>query len=317
MVKAAPMPRYIEPQLCTLVQKPPAGDEWAHEIKWDGYRVTTRLDAGKARVFTRNGHDWTERFPVIAAEVARLGAKRAYLDGELCALNNKGVSDFGALQAAIGSHDNGHLIYFVFDLLFLDAEDIRPRSLIERRGLLTKLLGGRGKAKWSHIKMSETVEASGPDFFRHACQHGLEGIISKRRDAPYRSGRTLTWVKVKCSPRQELVIGGYTISKKTGGLGSLLLGHYEDGKLVYDGRVGTGFSVKFASDLLKRLKEMRVTTSKMIGVPRERAREGVWVRPSLVCEVKFTARTSEGYLRQASFLGLREDKPARKVTKLA
>ncbi len=307
------MPLFIAPQLCTLVDKPPSAPGWAHEIKWDGYRITARINKGAARIFTRSGLDWTSRFPTLARELPLLVPKSGYVDGELCAFDARGISDFSALQAAIGDGRNGDLVYFVFDLMFLDGADLRPWPLLDRRQLLQRLVRARSRKKWPHIQLSEEVEADGAAFFKEACKRQLEGIISKREDAPYQSGRTKTWIKIKCSPRQEFVIAGFTPNSTGRGIGALILGHYEGKELVYDGRVGTGFSLKLSLELERRLKKMAIKDCPLKKVKPADAKNAIWVRPELVCEVKFTARTAEGLLRQASFQGLREDKPARQV----
>lgn len=308
---ARPSSAGIPPQLCTLVSKPPAGPGWIHEIKWDGYRMGAELDHGKARLFTRNGYDWSDRFPSLIKELELLPCERAYIDGELCALDDIGASDFGALQAAIGARRDRDLIFYVFDLLIFNGKDLRKLPLRERRSKLATLINGRRRKEWPHIQLSEEIEGEATVFFKHACKHKLEGIISKKADSRYVSGRSLSWVKVKCSPRQEFVIGGYIPSTVGRGVGSLLLGHYQGRIFVYDGRAGTGFTHRLSVELERRLKPLTVEQPALQKVPREHAKRAVWVSPELVCEVQFTARTAEGYLRQASFKGLREDKRRR------
>lgn len=311
----ASMPASIAPQLCTALTKPPSGEDWQCEIKWDGYRLIARLAGVKVRLITRNGHDWSHRFPKLSGELAALPAKSAFIDGELCALNAKGVSDFGALQAAIGAGRDADLVFYVFDLMFFDGQDLRLLPLTARRERLEHLVGSAKRRAWPHVALSETMDADPVTFYRHACKHHLEGIICKQAKAPYRSGRNRDWVKVKCSPQQELVIGGYTLSNKHRGLAALLLGHYEGSLLVYDGRVGSGFSHKGAADLLRRLRQIEIAAPALTALKPSHAKGAKWVRPELVCEVRYTARTNEGYLRQASFKGLREDKSPRQVGK--
>lgn len=314
--KASPRPSSgtIPPQLCTLVAKPPAGPGWTHEVKWDGYRMGADIDHGKARLFTRGGYDWSGRFPSLIKELELLPCERAYIDGELCALDDIGASDFGALQAAIGAGRDRDLIFYVFDLLIFNGKDLRKLPLRERRSKLSTLIKGRRHKEWPHVQLSEEIEGDAAVFFRHACKHKLEGIISKKADSRYVSGRSVSWVKVKCSPRQEFVIGGYIPSTTGRGVGSLLLGHYHGGFLVYDGRAGTGFTHRLSVELEQMLKPRTVEKPVLQKVPREHAKRAVWVKPELVCEVQFTARTSEGYLRQASFKGLRQDLRPKDVT---
>ncbi|MFC5415818.1 non-homologous end-joining DNA ligase [Dongia soli] len=272
------------------------------------------MDSGKARLFTRNGYDWSERFPALIKELGLLPLERAYIDGELCAPDERGASDFGALQESIGAGRDEALIFYVFDLLILNSKDLRRLPLTERRAKLTTLINGRRRKEWPHIQMSEAIEGDAAVFFRHACKHKLEGIISKKAGSRYVSGRTLNWVKVKCSPRQEFIIGGYIPSTTGRGVGSLLLGHYHGGFLVYDGRAGTGFTHKLSVELEQVLKPLTVEKPILQKVPREHAKRAVWIEPELVCEVQFTARSAEGYLRQASFKGLRQDIRPKDVT---
>jgi bifunctional non-homologous end joining protein LigD len=236
------LPDFIPPQLATLVQTAPQGDAWLHEIKLDGYRVLARIERGRARLFTRSGQDWTARFPSVTAAVERLHAKSALLDGEVVVLDAQGVSHFQSLQEALSQGRTQDLVYFVFDLLFLDGRDLRSLPLSERKALLARLLHGSGTT----IRYSAHVEGRGGTFYDKACRMGLEGIISKRKDAPYRSGRSTAWVKVKCVASQEFVIVGFTEPKGArAGFGALLLGVYEkDGSLTYVGRVGTGFDTR-------------------------------------------------------------------------
>jgi bifunctional non-homologous end joining protein LigD len=311
---ARPSPAAIAPQLCTLVPKPPTGPGWIHEIKWDGYRIGADVDHGIVRIFTRNGYDWSDRFPALAAELKALPVTSAYIDGELCALDDRGASDFGALQAAITAGRNGDLIFYVFDLLRLNGKDLRKLPLTERREKLKKVIEGKMRRGWPHIQMSEEIKADAAIFFKSACKHKLEGIISKKAASRYVSGRSLNWVKVKCSPRQEFVIGGYTPSTTGSGIGSLLLGHYQGGILIYDGRAGTGFTRRKSLELEQMMKPLIIKQAALRQVPREDEKQVVWVEPELVCEVQFTARSSDGLLRQASFKGLRDDIRPKDVT---
>lgn len=307
-----PLPAFVEPELATLVDRAPRGPGWIHEVKYDGYRLIARIERGHVQLFTRSGLDWTAKFISIADELAKLPVKTAMLDGEAVVLLPDGRSSFGALQQALSEGRHERIQLFLFDLLFLDGRDWRPRPLVERRAALAALLdraqaGGR-------IRFSHAFEEDGPDVLREACKLGLEGIISKPRDARYRSGRARAWLKIKCKRGQEFVIGGYQPSDKQGrAFRSLLLGTYEGDRLVYAGQVGTGFTVASAADLLARMKPLRRATPALEDVPREDRRRAVWIEPKLVCNVEFTERTSDGKLRHPAFKGLREDKPPAEV----
>jgi bifunctional non-homologous end joining protein LigD len=310
------MPGWVAPQLATLVAAAPAGGEWAHEMKLDGYRVLARLERGRARLLTRNRQDWTERFAAVAEGAAALPAKEALLDGEIVALDPAGVSSFQALQQGSEGPKGWSLAYVAFDLLFLDGRDLRGQPLIERKKALARLL----RARRGRLRYSEHFDAPGPDVYERACRLGLEGIVSKRKEAPYTSGRGQSWLKVKCVARQEFVIGGYTDPEGARAeLGSLLLGvHDRDGRLVYTGRVGTGFTQATLAALGKRLRRLEQRTSPFSpDGPRPPARGAHWVRPVLVGEVAFTEWTRDGLLRHPAFEDLREDKPAAQVVREA
>jgi bifunctional non-homologous end joining protein LigD len=310
------LPAWVAPQLATLVAAAPAGGEWIHEIKLDGYRILARIERGRVRLLTRNRQDWTERFPAVAEAVAALPAKEAILDGEIVALDRAGVSSFQALQQGASGEKGRSLAYVVFDLLFLDGRDLRSQPLIERKKALARLLRGRR----GRVRYSEHFDAPGPEVYERACGMGLEGIVSKRKQAPYTSGRGPAWVKTKCVARQEFVIGGYTDPEGARAeLGSLLLGvHDRDGRLVYAGRVGTGFTQATLEALGRRLRrlEQRASPFSADG-PRAPARGAHWVKPVLVGEVAFTEWTRDGLLRHPAFAGLREDKPAAQVVREA
>ena len=306
-------PNFIEPELATLVDKAPAGDAWLHEIKFDGYRIGARLHKGAPTLLTRRGLDWTKRFSDIAHELRLLKRRNAYLDGEIVALTSAGVSDFGGLQDALSNHGmpRDHLVYFVFDLLYLGGEDLRRQPLRERKALLADLFSS---AALSRVRLSEHVDGGGTAFFKAACKTGLEGIVSKRAGAAYRSGRVGDWLKVKCTRRQELVVGGWQQSDKEGrALASLLLGYYEGGKLIYAGKVGTGFGIKHGYELVAHLSKRSRDRSPFVDVPRAEARHASWTEPRMVVEVEFTEWTRDGYVRHPSFQGVREDKLAREV----
>jgi bifunctional non-homologous end joining protein LigD len=247
-------PAWVAPQLATLVSRPPAGDGWVHEMKLDGYRILIRIEGGRATLLTRNRQDWTARFPAVAEAAAALPVEEALLDGEIVALDRAGVSSFQALQQADQLEKGRSLVYVAFDLLFLDGRDLRSQPLVERKAQLAHLLKGRR----GRLRYSEHFDVPGERVYERACRLGLEGIIAKRRDAPYTSGRGQAWLKVKCVARQELVIGGYTDPEGARDeFGSLLLGvHDRAGRLVYAGRVGTGFDHATLRNLGARLSKL-------------------------------------------------------------
>jgi bifunctional non-homologous end joining protein LigD len=308
------LPAWIAPQLATLVATPPPGDDWVHEIKLDGYRILLRIAGGRARLLTRNRQDWTERFPAVAEAAAALPVKEALLDGEIVALDAAGVSSFQALQRAADLGTGRSLVYVAFDLLFLDGRDLRPQPLLARKKELARLLEGRR----GPLRYSEHFDAPGREVYARACRMALEGIVSKRKQAPYTSGRGQAWLKVKCVARQEFVIGGYTDPEGARAeFGSLLLGvHEPDGRLLYAGRVGTGFSHAMLAALGKRLRQLGQRESPFAADgPRPPMRGAHWVKPVLVGEVAFTEWTRDGLLRHPAFEGLREDKPAGAVVR--
>ena len=310
--RKAPLPRRISPELATLVTHVPTGDDWLFETKFDGYRILACVERRRARLLSRNGKDWTDRFAPIAAALARLRARQAVLDGEMVVLERGGRTDFQALQNTMRSGRTDRLVYFAFDLLHLDGFDLTRLPLIERKRRLEALLAPLG-AK-SPVRYSAHVEGHGEQAFRRACDRALEGVIAKRKDASYRPGRGTDWLKLKCVESQEFVVVGWTdpAGKRTG-FGALLLGVYDRrGKLVYAGKVGTGFDDAFLKELTPRLKRLARPRSPLAVPPREKAH---WVAPSLVAEVDFTDWTRDGRLRHPSFRGLREDKPARSVVR--
>lgn len=307
-----PLPRFVEPCLATLQDKPPAGDAWLHEVKFDGYRLQARVSAGKVRLLTRTGLDWTERFGNrIADALIALSCETALIDGEVVALGENGISSFSALQAALSEGKTANLVFFAFDLLHLDGEDLQGEPLLARKERLEELL--KAAEPDSSLRYSEHFIEPGQTMLRHACRMGLEGVISKRAEAPYRSGRGRDWIKSKCTQRQEFVIAGYVPSKASRNqLGSLVLGYHEGDELKPAGRVGTGFTRSSAAALKKRLDAIAAKASPFRG-DAGRERGILWARPELVAEIAFGSWTASKTLRHSSFLGLREDKPAEEV----
>lgn len=306
--REATLPREPKAQLATLAREAPAGDGWLHEIKFDGYRILARWDGEEVRLFSRNGKDWTDRFPEIAESLSRLPPVPALLDGEVVALESDGSSSFRRLQEALSEERTRGLVYQVFDLLHLRDHDLTRVPLEERKRTLHDLMA-TSEASGERVRYTDHIEGKGPAFLERACGMGLEGIISKRRDAPYAAGRNKGWLKAKCTRHRELVIGGYTdpAGSRTG-FGALLLGaHDDDGRLVYVGKVGTGFDERRLLRLHEALVRIEVEASPFEPMPK-----GVgsvhWVRPVLVAEVEFTEWTGDGMLRHPTFRGLREDK---------
>ncbi|MCU4178190.1 DNA ligase D [Bosea sp. BH3] len=310
--EAPALPGFVEPCLATLEAKPPVGEGWLHEVKFDGYRLQARIDHGAVKLLTRSGLDWTARFGKgLAAALAALPCETALVDGEVVVLGEAGISSFSALQEALSEGKASGLVYFAFDLLHLDGEDLRSEPLIARKERLEALL--QTVPAEGPLRYSEHFIEPGQTMLSHACRMGLEGVISKRADAPYRSGRGRSWIKSKCTQRQEFVIAGYVPSAAAGRtLRSIVAGYYEDGELQPAGRVGTGFNARSAAALKKKLDALKSDVSPFAG-KAGRERGVVWVKPELLAEVEFRAWTASKTLRHASFLGLREDKPAREV----
>jgi bifunctional non-homologous end joining protein LigD len=311
----APLPDFIPPSLAILRATAPEGAGWLHEIKFDGYRIQARLDNGEVRLLTRKGLDWAQKFPNVAAAVAELPARTALIDGEIVVEKETGVSSFSELQAALKAKDTDRFIYYVFDLLHCDGRDLTGLPLIERKAELKDLVGKAGRGP---IAYSDHFEESGAVVLRHACQMSLEGIVSKRRDAPYRSGRSDAFLKIKCEHSQELVVGAYAPSTvMPRAIGALVVGYYDRGEFVYAGRVGTGYTRAVAHDLWKRLHPLEVKAPPFDKIPREEARrrDVRWVEPKMVIEAQFRTWTADALVRQASFKGVREDKPPREVVR--
>ncbi|HEV7669741.1 MAG TPA: DNA ligase D [Thermoanaerobaculia bacterium] len=305
-------PKPVAPQLATLVAEPPEGGGWLFEIKLDGYRILASVGGGEAKLTSRNGKDWTDRFPTVAEALSRLPVDSALLDGEVVAIDEKGRTSFQKLQNALRSDHQANLAYFVFDLLHLDGKDLTGLPLSERKDALRELLEAAGE---DVLHFNDHVEGKGAAFFRQACELGVEGILAKESEAPYRGGRGTSWLKIKCLGRQEVVIGGFTAPKGSrSNLGALLVGVYRDGDLQFAGKVGTGFDHETLADLHDRLKPLVRKTPPFVDPPKgASARDVTWVDPKLVAEVAFTEWTDDGRLRHPSFQGLREDKMASEV----
>jgi DNA ligase D-like protein (predicted ligase) len=312
-------PKFIRPQLSLLVETPPSGPDWAHELKYDGYRIHARLVGGDARLLTRTGLDWTDRYEAMAKTVSALDAQMAYLDGELCAVRSDGTTAFSEMQAATDEGRTASLVYFVFDLLFLDGKNLTGLPLLERKERLKALVEDAPRS----IQYSDHHIGDGQRFLQAACGAKAEGIISKRLDARYVPGDRGLWRKSKCYRREEFIIVGY--SEPEGSrpyLGALLLAYYDDaGRLLYAGRVGTGMSGSELRRLHGALQRLRTPKMPLDVPPPTAARFGsplnlsrvTWVRPKLVCEVRFLTWTADGLVRQGSYEGLRADKPATDV----
>jgi bifunctional non-homologous end joining protein LigD len=308
------LPTFKPPQLATLTDSMPQGKDWLHEIKFDGYRGLAYIQDGKVTMYTRTGQDWTHKFRTLANTLAKLPVKTAILDGEIVALNEKGASSFKTLQNILSEDGEGALQYYVFDLLYLDGKDLTDLPLIERKKQLQALL--KSKSLKNRAFYSEHIAKSDEALLKKLCGMDMEGIISKRADAPYENRRSTAWLKTKCHKRQEFVIGGFTLpTHAERGIGALLIGYWEKEKFIYAGKVGTGFDNETSLGLRKKLDKLLTKTSPFVTVPADGRRGATWVKPTFVCEVEFTEWTQDGRLRHPSFQGLREDKPAASITR--
>ena len=315
--RRAKQPATWKPQLATLATEVPSGEQWLHELKFDGYRMLAFVAYGKVRLVTRNGNDWTDRFPSIAKAMRYFPINRAILDGEIVSLNQEGRSDFQQLQNLIKHRADQSLVYYLFDAPHLQGYDLTQAPLFERKKVLSQLVAKLGQKNGGALRYSDHIQGHGESVLQQACQGGMEGIVCKRADSTYQQLRSPDWRKLKCTRRQEFVIGGYT--KPSGsrvGFGALLLGYYKDGELIYSGRVGTGFNDQSLRELSAALRKRKATLPPFNNPPTGSEVRGVtWVKPDLVGVVEFTEWTDDGLLRHPSFQGLREDKPAKQIVR--
>jgi bifunctional non-homologous end joining protein LigD len=311
--KKEALPDFIPPQLASEAEKPPSGENWVHELKLDGYRIQAHVQAkGKVRLYTRSGLDWTHRMRAVAGALGGLAVEGAVLDGEVVVLDEHGQSSFANLQAAFDEGAAHPMTYFAFDLLHLNGHNLRDQPLTSRKQILQQMLTAMPDQEI--VRYGQHIETDGVAILAEACRLGAEGIVSKRADGGYVSGRSKSWIKIKCDRRQEFVIAGFTKpSNGTEGIGALLLGYYEGKKLVYAGRTGTGFTQVSGRKLRQQLEAIRQAKMAFADVPGTAAKGAVWVRPDLVAEVQFSTWTTDRLVRQASFKGLREDKKPAEV----
>ena len=312
---ADPLPKFVAPCLATLYRDVARGDQWVHEIKFDGYRLQARIDDGDVQLLTRTGLDWTGRFGAVAKALKGLKLSSALIDGEVVVEDETGASSFVALVDALKAGRSADMIFYVFDAMHLEGVNVMDATLLDRKALLATVLDRVPKR--GTLRYSEHIDGDGMALFKEACKLGLEGIISKRKDLPYRSGRRDEWRKAKCAHEDEFVIGGYVDhSAINKAVGSLALGYFEKGQFVYAGRVGTGFTQASAHGLWKMLQPLRVPSQPFAKPLNALQRKDVkWVRPQLVAQIEYRAWSSDGLLRHSAFKALREDKPASKVAR--
>jgi bifunctional non-homologous end joining protein LigD len=313
-VRKTAMPEFVPPQLATLVEKPPAGDEWFHELKLDGYRLLCHIEGKQVRFWTRNQNDWTGKFSNLGKAVKALPLKSAILDGEVVALDPSGRASFQRLQQSINKNLGAGLLFHIFDLIYIDGYSLTRTTLRDRKLVLAGLMESLGDK--GMLRYSDHIEGNGAEFLEQACKYGIEGIVSKHSGSLYESTRSRNWLKIKCLKRQEFVIAGYTLSDKGIPFSSLILGFYDQGKLIYAGRAGTGYTNQMRVDLKKKLDRIVVEKRPFAVIPKDPGlRRAVWTEPKFVGEVAFTEWTDEGVIRHPSFQGLREDKKPQEVVR--
>ncbi|MVV48680.1 DNA ligase D [Pseudomonas sp. PB120] len=310
----AKLPDLIKPELATLVEKAPDG-QWSYEIKFDGYRIMARIDHDKVMLFTRNGHDWTHKLPAQAEALAALGLESAWLDGEMVVANEEGVPDFQALQNAFDSGRSGNILYYLFDMPYLNGVDLREVPVEERRVALSTVLNAN---KSPLLRFSDSFGEAPEALLNSACQMQMEGLIGKRLGSPYVSRRSSDWIKLKCKHRQEFVVVGFTDPKGSrNAFGALLLGLHDrdSGELRYAGKVGTGFNEASLKNIYEQLKPLKAKKPAVVNPPSGFDAKGVhWLKPVLLAEIAFAEMTKDGSVRHAVFHGLRDDKPAQDIT---
>jgi bifunctional non-homologous end joining protein LigD len=312
-VQPGMLPTFLEPSLASPCEKPPSGPKWIHEIKYDGYRIQARIEAHGIRLLTRKRLDWTGRFSGIADALKALSLSSALIDGEIVVDDESGISSFNYLQADLKARRSDRFRYFIFDIVYCEGFDLTNVILRDRKHLLQQLLSGLPPG--SPLRFSEHLDVDGPTMLEHACRLGLEGIISKRADLPYRSGRGGHWLKSKCVEGQEFLVLGYapsTVASRS--VKSLALGYYDNGSLIYVGRVGTGWTQMQARSLREELEKIQATRPPLAESPPAGTEKGIrWAEPHLVCEIEYRGWTQDKLLRAPTFKGLRDDKPADEI----